>query len=414
MFLEKDEKVPNPSLRITKLTLSDIGPFPALSLSFRNDAGINLICGDNGVGKTTVLEAITASFSAGRSHRLKRRQAASSGSLELIAQSNGSAHKIPLQVNEIDPNRGEMLGSRSTDAKNLIHIRASRDLTYFRQVSISRDPTFNEKNFAQLVAADLSQNDIKTWLTNRYLLAPHADKSSWTPQMLENLETAKRFFSILDPAITLDQVDVTSFEVLVSTPNGIIPFELLSSGFRSSYFLLLSILKELEFRNLEVSASEFSGVILVDEIDLHLHPTWQQEIGRVLTSAFPRAQIIATTHSPHVVQTTNSNEVISLRRNEDGSVERKSITTGQYGFMGWTIEEILEDVMGVENTRTLTFRNAMYDFDTALDNEESKVINQSLAVLKEMLHEQSPLRKLLEIQSAPFAFDSSMNEATRD
>ncbi|SHF56981.1 Predicted ATP-binding protein involved in virulence [Litoreibacter ascidiaceicola] len=402
------------SLRITKLTLSDIGPFPALNLSFRNDAGINLICGDNGIGKTTVLEAITASFSLGRTHRLKRRQSAESGSSALTIQSDGSEHIIQIQVNELDPKQGEFLNYSRSDAKNLIHIRASRDLTYFQQNTISRDPTFDEKNFRQKVANDLSQNEIKTWLTNRYLLAPHANKSSWTPQMLENLETAKRFFSILDPEVVLDQVDVTSFEVLVSTPNGIIPFELLSSGFRSSYFLLLSILKELEFRNLKVSASEFSGVILIDEIDLHLHPSWQQEIGRILSSAFPHAQIIVTTHSPHVVQTTNSNEVISLRRNEDGSVERKSISTGKYGFKGWTIEEILEDVMGVENTRTPTFRDAMHNFDTALDMDDSKGVNQALAVLKEMLHEQSPLRKLLEIQSAPFAFDSSLDEATRD
>lgn len=406
--------MPNASLRITELTLSDIGPFPALSLSFKNDAGINLICGDNGVGKTTVLEAITASFSSGRSHRLKRRQSAENGSLLLAIERNSSEHKIRLQINEINPNQGELIGNRSSDAKNLIHIRASRDLTYFQQKSISRDPEFDDSSFSYNVTADLPQNDVKTWLTNRYLLEPHAKKSSWTPQMLENLETAKKFFSILDPEISLDQVDVTSFEVLVSTPNGIIPFELLSSGFRSSYFMLLSILKELEFRKLKVSASEFSGVILIDEIDLHLHPSWQQDIGRVLTLAFPRAQIIATTHSPHVVQTTNSNEVISLRRNADGSVERKSISTGQYGFMGWTIEEILEDVMGVENTRTLAFRSAMHDFDTALDSEDSKGVNQSLAVLKEMLHEQNPLRKLLEIQSAPFAFDSSLDEATRD
>tara|TARA_R100001369_G_scaffold91127_1_gene131646 strand:+ start:317 stop:1537 length:1221 start_codon:yes stop_codon:yes gene_type:complete len=406
--------VPNTSLRITELTLSDIGPFPALRLSFKNDAGINLICGDNGVGKTTVLEAITASFSSGRSHRLKRRQTAENGSLLLAIERNNSEHKIRLQINELNPNQGELIGNRSPDAKNLIHIRASRDLTYFQQRSISRDPEFDDKNFSHNVTADLPQNDVKTWLTNRYLLAPHAEKSSWTPQMLENLETAKQFFSILDPEISLDQVDVTSFEVLVSTPNGIIPFELLSSGFRSSYFMLLSILKELEFRKLEVSASEFSGVILIDEIDLHLHPSWQQDIGRVLTSAFPRAQIIATTHSPHVVQTTNSNEVISLRRNADGSVERKSISTGRYGFKGWTIEEILEDVMGVENIRTLAFRSAMYNFDTALDSEDSKGVNQALAVLKEMLHEQNPLRKLLEIQSAPFAFDSSLNEATHD
>tara|TARA_R110002012_G_scaffold87574_1_gene216523 strand:+ start:403 stop:1611 length:1209 start_codon:yes stop_codon:yes gene_type:complete len=395
------------TLRINSLDLSDIGPFPSLKLDFKDKPGINLICGDNGVGKTTVLEAITAAFSTGRNHRIKRRQAGAGGSLKMAFQTQADVKSVEFEVNELDPNKGDFVSNSNNFAKNIIHIRTSRDLQYFAQNSISRDPEFDTKNFDQRVTQDLKPNEIKSWFTNRYLLEPHSKSSSWTQQMVENLQTAKGFFSLLDKDVSLEQVDVTSFEIMVSTPNGIIPFELMSSGFRSTYYLLLSILKELEFRKLDVSASEFGGVILVDEIDLHLHPTWQQEIGRILQTAFPNAQIIATTHSPHVIQTTDATDVISLRRGSDGGVERKHISTGPYGFKGWTVEEILEEVMGVENTRTSIFQETLRNFDEGLDLEEPKRVNDALETLRQMLHPQNPLRKLIEIQSAPFALDSS-------
>ena len=48
-------------------------------------------------------------------------------------------------------------------------------------------------------------------------------------------------------------------------------------------------------------AVEAEAVVLIDEIDLHLHPKWQRQIVRNLTAAFPRCQFIATTHSPQVI-----------------------------------------------------------------------------------------------------------------
>lgn len=404
----------SPALRINELHLSNIGPFPSLDMNFGDQAGIHLICGENGVGKTTILEAITASWSRGEHHRIKRRQAAEGGSVALKYKTLGSGNELRNDFNEMSPEKGEFTRANLPEAVNLIHVRASRDLKYFVQNAISRDPKFDLQQINQKVAADLSANEIKSWLTNRYLLSPHAEKSSWTPHMTENLATATWLFSVLDEDISLAEVDVTTFDILVSTPNGTIPFELMSSGFRSTYFLLLSIIKEIEFRRLDVSAKQFSGVILVDEIDLHLHPTWQQQIGRILTTAFPMAQIIATTHSPHVVQATHANDVISLRRDRMGNVECKNTLTGKYGFAGWTIEEILEEVMGVENTRTKTFRDAMRKFDFALDAEDSQRGNEALAELEKMLHPNNPLLKLIKIQSAPFAYDDRAEEAKDD
>lgn len=117
---------------------------------------------------------------------------------------------------------------------------------------------------------------------------------------------------------------------------------------------------------------------------------------------FPRAQIIATTHSPHVVQAASPEEVIALVVQADERVMPRSVPQSKFGYLGWTIEEVLEDIMGVEDTRTATFREAMYAFDSAIEAEDEAKIRHALADLEEMLHPNNPLRKLLRIQAAPF------------
>lgn len=221
--------------------------------------------------------------------------------------------------------------------------------------------------------------------------------------MIQNLSVAESFFSLLDPKVKLDRVDIRTFDIIVSTPSGLIPFEYLSSGFRSAYILLLGILKEIEFRGLNVSAKDFSGVIVIDELDLHLHPIWQREIGGALKKAFPSAQIIASTHSPHVIQAAQASEVVALVRNSDGDVYSREVPSTKYGYAGWTLEEVLEDIMGMEDTKTPIFRDAMRDFDRAIDGDDARAVAQSLAVLDEMLHANNPLRKLISIQAAPYA-----------
>ena len=54
------------------------------------------------------------------------------------------------------------------------------------------------------------------------------------------------------------------------------------------------------------------GIVLIDEIDAHLHPSWQREIGPWLTKLFPKLQFIVTTHSPYVCQTAVQGSVWAL------------------------------------------------------------------------------------------------------
>lgn len=66
----------------------------------------------------------------------------------------------------------------------------------------------------------------------------------------------------------------------------------------------------------EKAATESSGVVLIDEIDLHLHPHWQRRVVSDLQRAFPRIQFIATTHSPFIIQSLSPGQVIDLENEE--------------------------------------------------------------------------------------------------
>lgn len=392
-------------VRISEVRLQDVGPFGQLTVPFPSKPGLNLICGDNGIGKTTILEAIAAVFSSGALQRLKRRQGGEdSGHVNLVGDSDGNRINTTFHVNSFDPQQQEWahttLGALSP---SIIYVRTQRDFSYVIQNSISKDPVDNTLQPGERVANGTAPHEIKIWFTNRYLLRHHKDAGGWTEAMIKNLASAVSFFSLLDPSVRLERVDVRSFDVIMSTPNGLIPYEYLSSGFRSAYILLLGILKEIEYRALDVAAEDFNGVILIDELELHLHPVWQQQIGNVLKEAFPQAQIIASTHSPHIIQTALPSEVVALSRQESGAVAVKSVPSSEFGYAGWTLEEVLEDVMGVEDTKTPLFRAAMQDFDDALNNEDGDRVLAAKNRLLRMLHPNNSLRKLLEIQAAPYA-----------
>lgn len=79
---------------------------------------------------------------------------------------------------------------------------------------------------------------------------------------------------------------------------------------------------------------ETPGLVLIDEIDLHLHPNWQRRIVSDLKSAFPKIQFVATTHSPFIVQSLKSNEVWNLDKLMDISPEELKIDTVATEIMG--------------------------------------------------------------------------------
>ncbi len=111
----------------------------------------------------------------------------------------------------------------------------------------------------------------------------------------------------------------------------------LSDGERSFLAMVCDLGRRLTLANpLLANPLHGSGVVLIDELELHLHPKWQREVTAKLRKTFPNIQFIATTHSPFVIQALRPGELINLDPEEFREYADKSI------------EDIAENVMGVE------------------------------------------------------------------
>ena len=127
-----------------------------------------------------------------------------------------------------------------------------------------------------------------------------------------------------------------------------LPFHYLSDGQRN----MLGMVADIAYRCLllnpylgENCNANTPGIVLIDELDLHLHPNWQRQIVATLKRVFPKIQFITTTHSPFIVQSLENNELIDL--------QGKDI---QDDYWRKGIEEIAQDEMGVDNaTRSAHF-----------------------------------------------------------
>ena len=119
----------------------------------------------------------------------------------------------------------------------------------------------------------------------------------------------------------------------------------LSSGTQGTLLWLYALAVEMAgFYGFEPSWNEKPAILLIDEIENHLHPTWQRRVIPALMDHFPGLQIFATTHSPFVVAGLRAGQVHLLNR-DNGSV---TISTNDRDIIGWTTDEILRTFMGVE------------------------------------------------------------------
>ncbi len=140
-----------------------------------------------------------------------------------------------------------------------------------------------------------------------------------------------------------------------------------------------------------------SAIVLVDEIDLHLHPQWQRNVIPYLSKTFPNTQFFVTTHSPMVLQSAKDINLFVLKHNEEGmvSVERSDI----HDFRGWTVEEILRETMGLQNdVHSDEYQRLISEFNTSLDKNDREKMQKAYDEIIPLLHPNNPLKRILEIQ----------------
>ena len=123
----------------------------------------------------------------------------------------------------------------------------------------------------------------------------------------------------------------------------------LSSGTQGTLLWIWALaLKMAHHYDWQEGWQEKPAILLIDEIENHLHPTWQRRVIPALLHKdhFPNLQIFATTHSPFVVAGLKSGQVHLLNRDDNGFV---TATTNTEDIIGWTADEILRTMMGVDD-----------------------------------------------------------------
>lgn len=385
------------NLKIKSISLQNIGGIKNLDLQFNEN--FNLICGTNGIGKTTILESIAHFFSSSPSEVVRKKASTDAGSINMTIFRNDKEEASRSIVKNFSPvDKGEHARRFSNDSSKLLSLKTHRDIKYKSISAITRDPEQDSHKVAEQSRNGIDSNDIKQWFIGRFLWSAH--ENALVEAQRSNLEKAKLCFSLMDPIVEFNNVQPETHDIMVKVQNDLIYFEYLSSGYKSCLYILLGIIKQIEYRftNPSIKVEDFSGVILIDEIDIHLHPVWQTKLVNVMKTIFPHTQFITTTHSPHIIQSVSPEEILALEVDQEQNVFEKSLPKLHYGFQGWTIEEILTDVMGLEDTRGPDYKKALSDFEYFLEKENETELKEQFKILDNMLHPQNSLRKILRMQ----------------
>ncbi|MEN2361583.1 AAA family ATPase [Levilactobacillus brevis] len=384
-------------MKIKEISLKNIGNISGLSLNLNEH--MNVICGTNGIGKTTILRAVKSLFDNSESD-LKKKYGTDQGT---IVADLFDGHKRRLNIDSVlpsDENKNYSNSEYFFDLANEIIVNPdSRNLEYKSLRSMSRYP--DRKSNRILGNSQFLKNTVgdtlKDWLLNRIAASGSNDDLSEAERY--NIQKMKETFSVIDSKIKYKMVDWRTFEVLLNDNGNEVYLEFESTGFKNILFIILGIMEEIEFRFNDLKIDEFDGIILIDEVELHLHPAWQDKIIGILKQMFPKAQFIITTHSPAVLQSLDKDEIIPLSI-DDGDVDIKRLDLSEYGLKGWTLEEILSDVMGVGELKNKVLRDALDGFSTAIDDNNVETAKKEYEKLNVMLHPKSQLRQILQIQKA--------------
>lgn len=159
----------------------------------------------------------------------------------------------------------------------------------------------------------------------------------------------------------------------------VLPISILSDGYRNMVAMVADIAWRAAVLNPhfgDAAPERTEGVVLIDEIDLHLHPVWQRRVVPDLRRAFPRLQFIATSHSPQVLASVRRDEVRILREN--------ALVQGPLFVEGRDTNGLLEDVFGVA-ARPEEAQAKIDALFRLLDDEEYDAARAALAELRQML-----------------------------
>ena len=190
---------------------------------------------------------------------------------------------------------------------------------------------------------------------------------------------------VSDPRV---EVDPLRFSVSVESKEGstaTLELDQLSGGQRAVLALAADLAWRMAQGNPHLGDPLGSeAVVLIDEIELHLHPSWQQRILNDLRRTFPNAQFIVSTHSPQVLTTVEPEHVVELAR-EDGRIVAGAAAGWTYGAEAG---DVLSVVMGVDERPANDFTEKLARYRRLINDDQGE--SEEALALRQELQRRSP------------------------
>jgi len=316
---------------LKSIHLNNVKCFSDVALSFEDEnSGIRkrtLLLAENGVGKSTLLKAIalvTGGSDAiadllGEPSDWIRYETPGCEISAVLVTAEGEEREIRLQIAPEDT-RTDVIRKNEQSLAWLDKALKGKKEDYFvlgfgasrylntansRRTKTSEFTNKRAQRVATLFNPDATTKPIDAWAMDLDYIGNGTA-----------LETVRKVLSNLLPGIKFHRIDKQNGHLLFDTPDGIVPLHCLSDG----YLAMAAWIGDLLFQVSEVSGDSeekpltAKGLLLIDEVDLHLHPKRQRQLLSLLDKWLPNFQFVVTTHSPMAAQQAGEGELHYLMR----------------------------------------------------------------------------------------------------
>ena len=399
-------------MKLKKLDIRNIGAFEETSFEF--DEKFTLLIGVNGCGKTMVLDTLRVCLShvlhictRGRDSQVVQfaespiasGKSNSNIDLEISSQDSLSHLHLSFEHNNSKSEKSKKSGDSESIKQHMTFLnfrsiekqfssRASQPICVYFSVtrsSLSRNPGRKESalrgqdlaHAGALLQQPASLTDLAAWLHTQLNLPNNASLAEAHSKALQ--EATER---VLPAYKNLQATAGDDPTFKVEKDGCALDVRQLSKGERGVIALVIDIARRLSLANpsLKDPIGDGRGIVLIDEIDLHLHPIWQRNIVSKLCETFPNCQFVATTHSPQVIGEVEVNKIRVIR---DGNV---SLPVRSFGV---DTNRLLADLMGTP-PRSRKIHEKIRKMFALVDEKRFEEASKAIKELETLLGESDP------------------------